>query len=120
MLFSQYEDMTARPEAWASYLEKFLGLSENGDGNGSGSSGSSIGGGTGAGGGGEEQRGGENSSRGGEVEEVRLRSWRQRAWLKALALEQRTVVPSETSHTAYFMPGAHLKILHNTTLSWLY
>ena len=104
VLYSQYEDMTARPEAWATYLEEFLGLSEDG---GSGEMKTREGG------------GGVDSLRGDE-DEVRLRALRQRAWLTALALEQRTVVPSETSHTAYFMPGAYLKILHNTTLSWLY
>lgn len=109
VLFSQYEDMTARPEAWATHLQRFLGLGGDDEGVEGGAEGSVD---AGKGGGAAE---GEAA---GEAAKARAR--RQRAWLRALALAQRTVVPAEHSHTAFFMPGAHLKLLRNTTLSWLY
>jgi hypothetical protein len=114
VLGSQYEDMTARPEAWATRLEQFLGLGDEGSGEGSGNERGEGGGETGAVAGGDAEGAGEK----GDAAKARAR--RQRAWLRALALEQRTVVPAENSHTAYFMPGAHLKLLRNTTLAWLY
>ena len=42
------------------------------------------------------------------------------SWFRDLAKQQRNVTANEDSHTAYFLPGAHLRLLSNSTLSWLY
>ena len=87
---SMYEEMTARPAAWAAQVAAFLGIPDLAEGLGPRPSPS--------------------------AHALRM----QRLWLDEVAAKQGTVRADENSHTAYFLPGAHLHLLSNDTLSWLY
>jgi len=111
---SLYEDMTARPHEWAKKIGAFLGLghSGGGDGNGDGSGDEGL-----------VARAEAAAAAGvalGEAEARELGLASQRLFLLELAAEQRTVHVDENSHTAYFFPGSHLRVLSNETLSWMY
>ena len=111
-----YEDMTARPEEWASSVGHFLGILaptiEEVEAPSSDSSFSTsqtlapppplpppvpmpVGG-------------------------LGSQSANQWDFLSLMASQQMNVVANDSTHTAYFLPGAHLRLLSNATLSWLY
>jgi len=125
VMSSLYEDMTARPEDWAREVGTFLGILAPPGGSSplslprpppallappTPSYSPQL----------QEEE--EKNAAAYSSPPLQQQQQQQQQWdfLRVLASQQRKVVVNDSTHTAYFFPGAHLRLLSNATLSWLY